>query len=229
MNIPHSLRAGTHRAFTLLELLAVIAIIAILVAGSMMSLQHINSSGNFNKSLSEISGILEQSRAYAIAQNTYVWVVLYENKPAGGGPLEVYAASFASSDGTNPVDWTSTGPVAVPSSALTQISKFYRFKGVHLQTDTLPNAPSSPNLPATSPVFSCKAPSDSGMVNLPVQSSPYRVIQFTSTGAAHNSANPIDSIWFGMQPSFSETALDANNVASLKVNGLTGLTTLYRK
>jgi prepilin-type N-terminal cleavage/methylation domain-containing protein len=233
------LRSRRVRAFTLVELLVVMAIMVILIAGATLSFQGVNSSGKFNKALNEISGILEQGRAYAVAQNTYVWVVLYENDPANG-PKEVYVGSFASNDGTDPFNWTSLsvtlpspGTVTGTTTTLTQIARTYHYQGLHLQTTTLPNAPSSPNLPATTgstvPNFQLTAQSGSGPVSLSNASAVYWLIQFTPTGAARNSANPITSIWFGLQPSLSQTILDTHNIASMEVNGMTGLTTVYRQ
>jgi len=232
----HPLHSRRVRAFSLIELLVVIAIMVILVAGATLSFRGINSSGNFNKALNDISGVLEQARAYAVAQDTYVWVALYENVPASGGPKEVYVGTFASNDGTDPFNWT--GSVTLPSpgtvggTTLTQIAHFYHYQGLHLQTATLPNAPTSPNYPATGttvPNFQCTAPSSSGPVALSNASSVYWLIQFTPSGAARNSANTINSIWFGLQPSLSKTVLDTKNIASMEVNGLTGLTTVYRQ
>ena len=246
----HFLPPPRRKAFTLLELLAVMAIMGILMVFAMVGWQGNNSAGKFNKALSEISGILEQGRAYAIAQNTYVWIVLYENAPANNGPQEVYAGSFASNDGTDPFNWP-PAPVTVPfppgiygSTTFTQINRLYNFKGLHLESTLitkLPNPPGNPNFPATAPgarttpaapiapVFKCTAQSDLGSITLSEASSVYWVIQFTPTGAARNSANPIDSIWLGMQPSFTKTSLDAHNIAGMKINGLTGLTTIYRQ
>jgi prepilin-type N-terminal cleavage/methylation domain-containing protein len=234
----HPLRPLPVRGFTLVELLVVLAIMAILIALGTLGLRGINDSGKFNKAVDEISGILEQGRAYATAQDTYVWVVLYENDPANG-PKEVYAGAYASSDGTDPFNWTASTVTFPPgtfgSTTLTQITRTYHYKGLLLQSSTLPNAPGSPSLPATAstnppaPNFQITAPSDSGTVALSGASSVYWVIQFTPTGAAHDGPNPIDSIWLGIQPSLSQTVSDPHNIASLKVNGLTGLTTVYRQ
>jgi prepilin-type N-terminal cleavage/methylation domain-containing protein len=239
----HPLHSRRASAFTLLELLVVLAIMAILVAAAALSLQGTNNSGKFNKAVGEISGIFDQARSYASAQNTYVWVALYQNTPANGGPLEVYAGAFASSDGTDPFAWTAatvtfppgTFTVGSTTTTLTQITRVYHFKGLHLQTGTLPNAPTSPNFPATAssappaPIFQITAQSDSGPVTLSGASSVYWVIQFTPTGAARNQSNPVDSIWFGIQPSLTQTTFDTHNIASLRVNGLTGSTTVYRQ
>jgi len=225
----HSRRQG---AFTLIELLAVIAIMALVVAFSRLAIEGFSSSGKFNASLSSISGILEQGRAYAIAQDTYVWVVFYQYTPPGGGPLEVYAGAFGSNDGTDPFNWA--GTPSVPQPGLTSVTRLYHLKGIHLQTTNLPNAPTTGtlNYPATGgPTFQIKAQSDSGQIGLPtsIAVGNYWVVQFTPSGATRNAANPIESIWLGFQPSFSATAFDTHNVASMKVNGFTGLTTIYRQ
>ncbi len=226
------------RAFTLIELLVVLAIMTVLIAGVALSLQGTNNSGKFNKAVAEVSGILGQARAYAAAQNTYVWVVLYQNIPANNGPLEVYVGAFASNDGTDPFSWAgsvilpSPGTVGNTGTALTQIIHTYHEKGLSLETSTLPNAPGNPNLPATGtaiPNFQYTAQSDSGPVALSNASPVYWLIQFTPTGAARNGSTSVDSIWFGLQPSLSHTALDSHNIASVKVNGLTGITAVYRQ
>jgi prepilin-type N-terminal cleavage/methylation domain-containing protein len=223
----------THlKAFTLIELLVVITIISILLVVMTLGLRGISESGKFNQSLNNIAGILEQSRAYARAQDTYVWVVLYQGAPSSG-PLDVYVGAFASNDGTDPLDWS--GSVALPnpgtvgSTTLSPLTRPYHLKGLRLQTTTLPNAPSSPNLPATTPNFQYTVPSDSGSITVTSTNAVYWVIQFAPNGMAHNSANPISSIWLGLQPAYSSSVFDQHNIASIEVNGLTGLSTIYRQ
>lgn len=231
--VGHRLVHSRHlRAFSLVELLVVMVIMVILVTGATLSLRGTNSSGQFTKALGEISGLFEQARAYAVAQNTYVWVVLYQDAPASGGPLQVYAAAYASSDGTDPFGWA--GSVTIPpgtvgGTTLTQIVRVYRYKSLHLESTTLPSAPTSPQLPASVPAFQITAQSDSGPVTLSSTSSVYWLVQFTPTGAARVGTSPVDSVWLGLQPAKSQTTFDANNVASLKINGLTGATTIYRQ
>lgn len=63
--------------FTLMELLVVIAIIGILAAISGPALTALTNSGGVNRTVNAISLLLEQSRAYAMSHNTYVWVGFY--------------------------------------------------------------------------------------------------------------------------------------------------------
>lgn len=217
--------------FTLVELLVVLAIMGILAVIATYSLRGMQSSGDFNRALDGTTGILGEARAYAVAQDTYVWVVLYQNTPAGNGPPDVFVASFASNDGTDPFNWTgsATAPGPVGTSALTQIARTTRFSGVHLETTTLPNAPSSPNLPATSPAIQTTTQSENGPVTLSSTSTVYWLVQFTPTGAVRIGPNPIDSVWLGLQRASSATVLDAHQIASVKIDGITGNATLYRQ
>ncbi|MEJ0001552.1 MAG: hypothetical protein WDO13_21915 [Verrucomicrobiota bacterium] len=100
---------------------------------------------------------------------------------------------------------------------------------MRLQTTVLPSAPSNPSLPSNMPNFIATSQSDSGPVALSDSSPVYWVIQFTPNGMARNGANPISSIWLGLQPSYGATVSDTKNVASIKVNGLTGLSSIYRE
>lgn len=234
---PRSLRQG---GFSLVELLLVLAIMAILASLAIYSLRGINSSGNFNKAVAEISGILEQGRSYAMAQNTYVWIVLYETAPANS-PKVVFVSAFSSGDGTDPFGWPSTAatvtvpPGTVNGTTLSQIIRVHRYKGLNLETTAMPTAPSGAGTPATNPaapVFQFTTQSDSGPIQLAGTGSgtvsTYWLIQFTPTGAARTGASPVDSVWMGLQPSLSGTVVDTNNVASIKVSGLTGAVTVYR-
>ncbi len=219
--------------FTIIELLVVLAIISILTAGVVLSLRGTGSAGKFNQALTGINGILEQSRAYANAQDTYVWVVFYQNTPAAG-PLDVFVGAFASNDGTDPLNWSGSvtlpTPGTVGGTTLTPIVRMSHFQGLHLMpvTETSPGNPASPSLPANAPNFIYTAPSEAGPVALSNANATYWVVQFTPNGMARNSANPISAIWLGLQPASSATVFDAKNIATIKVNGLTGLSTIYR-
>ncbi len=55
------------------------------------------------------------------------------------------------------------------------------------------------------------------------------VIQFTPSGEARAGASPVDSIWIDFQRIKAKGVLDTDNIAALRINGLTGLTTLSRR
>ena len=71
-----------HKAFTLVELLVVIAIIAVMLVLSVPAFYAIKGGSDITKAAYDISGVLEQARTYAMANNTYVWVGFYEENGA---------------------------------------------------------------------------------------------------------------------------------------------------
>lgn len=100
-------------AFSLVELLAVMAILATLSAVTIPAVQSLRGAGSVNGAISELSGTLEMARAHAMANRTYVRVLL-ASVPAGNGrvnpstvALVVYAADGSSRnpDMTDPVAW----------------------------------------------------------------------------------------------------------------------------
>lgn len=238
------------RAFTVVELLVVVAIAAILAAVSIPALQGMNNAGRFNQAVSGVAGLLELARSQAIAQNTYAWVVLYQNDPSSNTPpdngsgYEVYAAAFLSNDGTDPFDWgNAAASVSLPggtvgSTTLAPVARLasYRQTGLLISDaaataatgHSLPNIGSagSPAFPATSPDFQYKTPA----VTLSASSSAYCLIEFTPSGAARNGSTPVESIWLGLYAvKGKQKTGNIANLASLKINGLTGLVTVYRQ
>lgn len=136
------------RAFTLIELMMVIAIIvllAVLVAPAMTS---IKGAGNVTNAAYSIAGLLDQARSYAMANNTFVWVGFKEVdaskdtsvNPQTTGQGRIAIAIVASRDGTRGYDVTNaslTNPAWSNynnGASLVAISKLQRFENVHLAT-----------------------------------------------------------------------------------------------
>lgn len=103
------------RGFSLIELLAVMAILATLSAVTIPAVQSLRGSGSVNRAISDLSGALEMARVHAMANRTYVRV-LFASLPAGNGRvnpstlvLMVYAAdgSTHNADMTDPATWPS--------------------------------------------------------------------------------------------------------------------------
>jgi len=154
-------------AFTLVELLVVLAIVVILAALSFKSLSGILS-GGFNQVVSDMSQALAQARAYAMANNTYVYVGFDEvsasdtsaTPATGAGNYGlVVVAIAASSDGTNGftngTTWSSSSAVGTTITYnLVAISKLMKFPNVDLpgsQAGSPPSPPAGFTIPSAPP------------------------------------------------------------------------------
>ena len=111
--------AGTgfcRAAFSLLELLLVISIIVVLAVMTIPALSSIKGGRDLTSAAYSIAGILDQARAYAIANNTYVWVGITEvdvsvassTTPQVAGNGRVAIAVVASRDGTRGYSFSSS-------------------------------------------------------------------------------------------------------------------------
>src|SRR5690349_9558864 len=104
------------RAFTLLELMIVIAIIVLVSAFVVPAFTNLKSAGDVTSAIYNIGGLLEQARSYAMANSTYVWVGFEEvdvsqdssvnPQTIGTGRLAI--AIVASKNGTRGYDATNT-------------------------------------------------------------------------------------------------------------------------
>jgi type II secretory pathway pseudopilin PulG len=146
-----SVKRGFEDSFTLLELLVVISIIVILLVLIVPAFTSIKGGSDLTTAGSNVEALLDQSRAYAMANNTYVFIGIVEvdssvsqsavpqtttNSTRIGGRVAI--AIVASKDGTHGYDVTST---SLPNPAwanynnggnLVAISKLQRFENIHL-------------------------------------------------------------------------------------------------
>jgi prepilin-type N-terminal cleavage/methylation domain-containing protein len=125
----------TH-AFTLVELVVVMAIIAVLTAVLVPAFTNLKGANDLTTAAYTVKGVLEQARTYARVNNTYAWVGFYEengsiastNPPtAGNGRLVL--SSVASVDGTT-VYGTTPGPI--DPTKLIQIARLVKVENLHL-------------------------------------------------------------------------------------------------
>jgi prepilin-type N-terminal cleavage/methylation domain-containing protein len=94
------------KGFSLIELLVVMAIIALLAASTGPAISGLMGAGTVDKAIGDLSGTLKQARAYAMANNTYVRVVIGSAVPAGELQPKLVVVSLYSLDGTENVDPT---------------------------------------------------------------------------------------------------------------------------
>jgi len=242
-----SLSRRASRAFTLVELLVVIAIMAIMAAVAVPALKGLNAAGQFNKSIRQITATIDQARSYAVAQNTYVWVMIYSYAGTTSTLPSVYLAAYASNDGTDPVGVGTTQGIdtdlaqGYPDSKGTTFSPIFRWQSFASLYFSMPTAaspssgasPASPFVqPATgSPHYTLQA---SNQIIPTLQA----VIEFLPSGGVQVNAAPdttalVPATALVFQPVLGSAGgnpvYDTRNIATIWINGLTGLTTVYRK
>jgi prepilin-type N-terminal cleavage/methylation domain-containing protein len=119
-------------AFTLLELLIVIGIIAVLMVLIVPAFTTIKSGTDVTSAAYTIKGALDTARTYAKANNTYTWVgfagSIGPNTPPDLITGQVKMAIVASKDGTNL--WS--GNNMLPADKLTQVGKMITLDNIHI-------------------------------------------------------------------------------------------------
>lgn len=216
-------------AFTLVELLTVIAIAALLAVVSIPAISGVTKSSSMNQTVAELAGLLDQARQYAIAQNTYVWVAMRSDTAADGDTLSIVI--LASKSGVDPSPWANYG--AVPSTEIAVVTKPRIFRQIQMEeagTFTATQIATLSSLPGVSVANGPSRNTASFSIRLPAATSLAsfsRVVQFTPAGQARVTSSPIDIIEFGLRPVQGARA-EQNNVAVIRINGLTSQTTVYR-
>jgi len=126
--------------FTLVELLVVVAIMAILLSILIMSISGVKGSRDLAKAVYDIQGVLEQARTTAMSTGTYTWVGFFEEDPstpgtAGTGQLVISVISSAAGSNLDPVSSPVSTLPATDSAGrplLVQVNKLIRVPNVHL-------------------------------------------------------------------------------------------------
>src|SRR5438067_5320080 len=143
-----------HRAgFTLLELLIVIAIIALLMVLIAPAFTTIKGGTDVTSAAYTIKGVLDTARTYAKANNTYTWVGFYEEDVSQSSVIpapdprctgcvgRLVVSIVASKDGTNlgaDASSSATGTENfINATQLAQVTKLIRIDNVHLPLFTL--------------------------------------------------------------------------------------------
>lgn len=166
-SFPRRARLGQgNLAFTIVELLVVVAIMVVMMALAVPAFNSLKGAGDVSKTAYDVAGTLEQARAYAIANNTYVWVGIIEvdsSQSASATPQilatattggRVAVAVVASKDGTrgydvnNPGTWI-TNYTAIVNN-LVAIGKLQRFENMHM-APSYSTLPTTGNMTRTSP------------------------------------------------------------------------------
>lgn len=222
-------------AFSLIELLSVMAIIGMLSVAAVPALNTIKGAGGVSKAGYDIAGVMEQARSYAMARNTFVFVGIAEvdgTQPesavqTSSGVGRVMLAAVASKNGRKNMD----------TSNLMPVSKIYRFDNVHLddQVGTAGNL-ARPAVDANNKVASGSFVMDSAYAfDWPVGGSARysfkKVICFSPSGAVSNDLTTGDfAKWMevGLVEARGNAVPAAPNAAAVLLDGVTGSVSVYR-
>ena len=141
------------KAFSLVELLVVVAIIVAIISLVVPAFNGISGGSDFTKATYDIAGTFDQARAYAMANRTYVFVGIGEfdvnqsssASPQSSGTGRVATAVVATRDGTKHYagltsgqgsDWQANyaapGQPEYKGGHLIAISKLQHFENLHL-------------------------------------------------------------------------------------------------
>jgi len=243
---------GRECAFTLIEFMGVITIMVTMMALVAPAFTRMKNANDVTKAAYEVAGVLEGARAYAIANNTYVWVGFYEEDaskastlPATPGTGRIVLSVVASKDGTLIHDVELTSPAtAIDRTRLSQIDKLVKIDNAHLKTfssetgnsdfDTRPAVTGatarigdvSPPNPSLSP-FQYPVTSSTAQYNFTkaIEISPRGEVRVNNT---NYSVKPIVEI--GLQPTYGTLVDTANrNVAAVQITGVLGNVKIYRR
>lgn len=228
---------GSPQGFSLIELLVVVAILAMLSAIMIPAFTSTGQAGMLSKAASDISGLLEQARTYAMGKNTYVYVGLQEvdviTPTSADGVGRVAVAVVASQDGARPY----TNSPAPLTTNITAISKLQYFDNVHLTSaSALNNGTNMTGRPAadidlggTMAKTSFKWPIPSGNKYIF-----QRVIEFDPQGVPRVQTNStFDSsvngrIEIALLPTHGNVSSTNANQAAIQIDGITGAVRVFR-
>ena len=234
------------RAYTLFEMLAVMAIIALLSVGAVESVSGIMGAGNISQASSDISGVIEQGRAYAMANNTYVYIGFDEVSNAQDGTTQqagVGRVVISVVATTNGLAATSS-----PITSITPITKLRIIRNLHLgnlaavTSGNMARTASPVSLyddstgtPATAGAFTFTWPINSATpqytFNTVLQIDPQGEVSFVQS-ATSAAQYLVPSIEIGLQETFGTTipptGTGQHNYAAVQVEGITGNVQIYR-
>jgi Tfp pilus assembly protein FimT len=238
--LPH--RTPSSSAFSLLEVLVVITLIAALSVLSLPAIRGLTTTKEFSANAYALADLFEQARLHATAHSTYTWVVI-QPITSTGSPPQIVCATFASKDGTAAVgtDGASYDPNStwlLKTSDSTKLTLVNRPLVLQSTAAPLPGDSDhskileviSPPTPQTTPT---SLTSGKPSFIVPVAGSftpgPQQVIQFTPRGEA-KVANVVNN-WIDvpLNPVLGGGQSDLKNVALVRVHGPSGYTHVYRK
>jgi len=245
---------GWEGAFTFVELMGVITIMVTMMALVTPAFTQMKNADDVTKAAYEVAGVLERARAYAIANNTYVWVGFYEEDAVATSPTNsvppysgkglLVLAMVASKNGT-PFFCKSDPSAPLPGTGITQVANRVTLEGVHMADIGRPNGgdvnlldgrPDTPYTFGSPNDHYNRINSESSDKTLHPFSAQnytfYKTVRFSPRGEANvNSTYDIRTVVeIGLQPTRGTRVDTANrNVAAVQITGVLGNVKIYRR
>ncbi len=249
---PFSLsKRPTRTAYTLLELMAGMAILVALMTLSTPAIQALQGPGKMSTAAYEIAGVLQNARTYATANRTYVWVGFFEEEagaPGTAGNGRILMSVVASRDGTE--IYNENGDRAqIASDRLIQVGKLVKIENAHLGLFDLGTGADASfagrpavdesygrygeinqttgSRPATTSRFPFQYPLNNGAPSYLFQ----KTLLFTPRGEAKVNGTykmrPV--IELGLQPARGgQVDSSSQNVAAVQISGILGAVKIYQ-
>lgn len=221
-------------AFSLVELLSVIAVISLLTSMLVPAVSNLARGNDMSRAVSGVAGTLDLAREYAVSQNTYTWVVMAGSSEKGG----IRAVILGSKDGSNTADGVTTvdldGTQAYDLSStggnIVLLRRAALFPNVTIGKLLSSPAPATPASVEMNDDVSFRFASSSSDVLSFLNANPtaQRIVQFSPNGQARVSGSLVQSIELGVK-SLKGTTPDEVNACAIRLSGLTGQTQVYRR
>ena len=207
-------------AFSLIELLVVMAILGLLVTFSVVGFQSIGTSRGVSQAAADVAGLLEYARNEAVTRRSYVWVGLKETNISGS--LEVQMAAAYSIDGT-----TNTGTNLTPLSRIMKVGNTGLMSYSGLRAETRDLLGSSIGVQDFS--------TNTRGVTFKVGANEFKnTITFTPRGEALLKGVPVSfdgfdpMIGIGLMPARGSVKADTSKDAAVVLDGSTGMARVLR-
>lgn len=233
--------------FSLVELLVVMAILGLLAAVVIPVLGS-RGNGSLNQAVTQVADVLQQARAYAMANNTYVWVGFYEEDgvatgtPATAAPPyqgkgRVLMAAVASIDGTRIFD-ENAAAAALPANRIVPIDRIMKIEGVHMTDLPAPKGGDARSIDGRSALPSqdsaSRISSDSGdRTDYPFTLQGYqfhKTVRFSPRGEVAVNGVTLKRVGeIGLRPARGNIVDQASpNIAAVQFTGISGNVQIYR-
>ncbi len=204
------------RAFTIAELLTVIAIFAIVTAFAVGAFTHIGRSGSLGKAGHDLVGILEGARAHAVSHGTYTWVGLEQ-----AADDELVVGVVASREGA-------AAPAAAGLAQLGPVRRYRNTRLVALPDDAAHRQNGDGVVALVSLTNGAIYPFAAGPHGAQTTFGAY-VIEFNRRGESRVASGRLyKTVEIALQESVQGMIRNPNDYVAIQLGGLSGVATLHR-